>query len=209
MTASEFSYWSEAKFPMAAHHLQRQSAWHSKEQDMPRRCRGFNLIEFIIAIMLVTGLSMVATPIFTKFLRQDRVAALSNRLLTELNRARSEAIVRGALVTFCGIDRNRQCNGSKNWSSGLMSFVDADNDRRLDPGETVVGLLGQNDLNDFRLISNSGRPTITFRPDGATAGTNATLQMCDPDQRSLQRIIVNLSGRSRVAPSKPADLCAD
>lgn len=176
---------------------------------MMTKAHGFSLIESIICVMIMSILTMAAFPSMAQLLQSSSIAGTSNRLLAELNRARYEAVMRHAQITLCATADAHSCVSGKNWSTGLMSYVDNDRDHQRDPNEPILGIVQKQDLNGLLLQTSDGRPTISFRADGGTAGTNVTLRLCATDLHNVRRIIINLAGRSRVDTGSASYNCAD
>jgi type IV fimbrial biogenesis protein FimT len=65
-----------------------------------RTCRGFNIIELMIAIAIMSILVMLGLPSMTEYLRNSSVRAAAETILNGTQLARSEAIRRNAPVEF-------------------------------------------------------------------------------------------------------------
>lgn len=63
-----------------------------------RLCRGFTMIELVIAVAIAAILLTLAAPSFRGFLGKKRVEGVATELSTDLQYARSEAIARNATV---------------------------------------------------------------------------------------------------------------
>ncbi|HET8943092.1 MAG TPA: GspH/FimT family pseudopilin [Rudaea sp.] len=74
--------------------------------------QGFTLIELMITIMIAAILVTLALPSFKEITLRNNVTSTTNRLIHDLNLARSEATSRGTLVAVVSK------SGSNNWSSG-------------------------------------------------------------------------------------------
>jgi type IV fimbrial biogenesis protein FimT len=61
-------------------------------------CRGFTLLELMVAIAVLAILATVGVPSFNELIQNNRVTTQTNELVSALNFARTEAIKRGRNV---------------------------------------------------------------------------------------------------------------
>jgi prepilin-type N-terminal cleavage/methylation domain-containing protein len=112
---------------------------------------GFTLIELMFTVVVLAVLLAIGIPNFRDFLRNSRMAAQANDLLSGVNLTRSEAVKRRAPVTLCPGTAAAGCDVDGDFADGWIVFVDpngdgsvdvdedADADGELDPGEDVDG----------------------------------------------------------------------
>lgn len=94
--------------------------------------RGFTLLELMVAITVLGILLGLGVPAFNDIIRNNRVAAETNQLMTALAYARSEANRRGMPVSICASNvAQTACAGASTWTNGYLVFSDRDGD----PGE--------------------------------------------------------------------------
>jgi prepilin-type N-terminal cleavage/methylation domain-containing protein len=98
---------------------------------MKHKQGGFTLIELMFTVLVLAVLLAVGIP---NFLRNSRMAAQANDLLSALNLTRSEAVKRRAQVSLCvTID----CE-SGDFDDGWFVFVDENQSGAFDAGEDVL-----------------------------------------------------------------------
>jgi type IV fimbrial biogenesis protein FimT len=92
---------------------------------------GFTLIEIMVALVLAAILLGIATPSFSEFVRNARIASAANGVLAAMHAARTEAIKRRAPVTVCASGNptsdSPTCDADGDFSGWLL-FVDDDGD---------------------------------------------------------------------------------
>lgn len=88
-----------------------------------RPCRGFSLVELMVAIAILGLLLAMTAPMFGDIVRNNRSQAAANELVSALNAARAEAIKRGQRVSLCPSANGTSCSGSV-WQNGWIVFVD-------------------------------------------------------------------------------------
>lgn len=94
------------------------------------RCRGFTLIEIMVALAVLAILLAVGLPAFGGLIDSQRMDSNANSLLRSINQTRTEATRRNRHVTMAPL--------SGDWSNGWTIFIDANNNGELDAGETVL-----------------------------------------------------------------------
>jgi len=92
--------------------------------DMPRRSRGFSLLELMITITVMAILLAIAVPSFRDVIHRNQVSSASNAILASVSYARSEAITRGQLVSMCPGDKTSGCtSGGKVYDQGWIVYT--------------------------------------------------------------------------------------
>jgi len=97
---------------------------------------GFSLIELMFVIAIAGVLLAIGMPNFRDFIRNSRIAAESNDLLTGINVARSEAVKRRTPVTMCSGAAPTCVAGD--FSDGWFVFVDTNGDAANDGTEVIL-----------------------------------------------------------------------
>jgi len=165
---------------------------------MRPRERGFNLIEIMVTLLVVSVVVTLGAPSLADFINEMRLSATTNDLLSFFNYARSEAAKRGSRVTVCLSSDLSTCDTTGvDWAQGAVAFVDADGNNQVNGGETVVRVL--NPTNGVTIFAKSGAgfpsPDYRFyyRPSGA-ASAQGTLEVCRSG-RKIREISINAVGR--------------
>lgn len=88
---------------------------------------GFTLIELMITLVIAGLLLGMAVPSFTATIRNNRLTAEANNLVTAFNIARSEAVKRRGTITICPSTDQTSCNGDS-WDQGWIVLDDNTNE---------------------------------------------------------------------------------
>jgi type IV fimbrial biogenesis protein FimT len=105
---------------------------------MKRAQYGFTLLDLITTLTVLGILVAVGVPSFSSAIRNNRIAAGTNELVTALTFARSEAMKRGDTVTACPSTDGDACAASDDWSTGWFVFVDLNADGARDEVEPIL-----------------------------------------------------------------------
>ncbi len=173
---------------------------------------GFSLIEVMAAISISAILLAVAVPSFENQIRNARVTAAANNLVSAILFARNRSIGNNidGPVELCPIQNaaSTTCNGSqKDWSHGWLVG------QRLLPTETngIILRRGEDVSNSVAIETDS--PFLRFRKNGTllTSWTEHSIILCrkdqvndkgqcpfDTDHPSSLRIVINALGRPRL-----------
>jgi type IV fimbrial biogenesis protein FimT len=144
-------------------------------------CQGFTLIELIVVVAVAAIVLTTSAPSFRDIIRNNRLAAQSNQMVTALNLARSEAIKRGVRVTLCKTanpkDSAPTCTTSGDWRQGWIAFVD-----NTQTTGNVAGVIDGADqrLRMFDPLSNGAtligdanfQSWIAYRSNGVSIGAS-------------------------------------
>lgn len=169
------------------------------------RQRGFTLIELIITVAIAAILLAIGVPSFQEMMRNNRVAAHTNDLLSSLNLVRSEAIKRGVRVSLCKSSDGLSCATTGDWTQGWIVFVDTDNDATVDAGENILRVHGALTGGDTLVGSTDVSNYISYSPDGVArliagtelaAGTTMSFSLCSASH--VNAVEISRTGRSRM-----------
>jgi type IV fimbrial biogenesis protein FimT len=166
--------------------------------DQEGRSDGFTLPELLASLVILALLATLATPSFIQLRLDAERTAVVNGFLHTIYLARSEAIKRCGVVSFCKSPDGERCdNRAPDWNHGWIVFANRDRDDPpvRDPGEPVIAR-GPGWANG---TVTSNRLAYTFRPVRQTS-VNGTFVFCDRRGSTAARaIIISHTGRPRVA----------
>lgn len=84
---------------------------------------GVTLAELLIVIAIAAILAALAGPSFTDFINRTRLNSQVSQLVSDLNRARSEAIKRNAPALLCVRADDATCGNTTDWQNGWLVCV--------------------------------------------------------------------------------------
>jgi type IV fimbrial biogenesis protein FimT len=159
--------------------------------DMKANNAGFTLLEVMVAITVLALLLGIGVPGFRDFVRNSRMTAATNDIVTDFSIARSEAVKRRVPVTLCKSQNLTACDvaAAGAFRTWIMFVDDADpavaagtdGNGVVDTGEVI---LRQRTIADtITVTTNANARRVTFLPSGypnAAAGGNVTdFVLCD------------------------------
>lgn len=161
------------------------------------RIQGFTLIELMVSLSVASIILTIAVPGFQTIVQNNRMTTDLNRLVTDLNLTRIEAIKRGDDVTMC--QRNSagtECNDASAWEQGWIIFSDPNRNGVVDAGEVIIRVAQKLDAN-ITLTYRKNR--VTFTAQGFAYGFAGSFVMSDTRGAgySKKRVISN-TGRIRI-----------
>ena len=101
------------------------------------RIQGFTLVELMITVTLLSVMAMIAVPSFTEFTINNRLQAKAEELKTFLQAARTEAVVKRAVITLKAKDADK-------WITVRPSKDPNDSIRTLEINPTEAKLVATN-----------------------------------------------------------------
>ena len=158
--------------------------------------QGFTLIELTVSLAVAGVLAGIAVPAVTSAMAAARIAAASEQVYATWGRATSHALVSASDVVICPA-RQGQCSGATDWSTGWIAFADIDGNRSANSGEPLILEVPQMDRS-LAMTGTQGRTRLVVQSNGSTAGSNATLTLCDKrDSRRAIALVIANNGRIR------------
>ena len=168
---------------------------------------GFTLVELLISIVIVTTLLALGVPSIKDFMKNNRLGAQSNALVTGLQVARSEAVKRGADTVICASSNLTSCTGSADWDKGWIVFSDLNTNGTPDVGgsaplceETEDCMLRTSGALSGKHKITSTAANLRFLATGLATNGNFTLNLVadDCERNQARKIQVTLQGHTIV-----------
>ena len=158
---------------------------------------GFSLIELMIVVMIVAVIGVIGGPVMSDTVKNNRVRAEADRILTTLNLTRSEAVKRNQPVSICRSSTGTSCSG--NWVDGWIVFTNSDGDNTVDVGVDQVIRVYEGVNTGYTLGGTLGGGSLTYFSDGSYAGGAGIINICSPDANPSQgwKLMLNTVGRPR------------
>jgi type IV fimbrial biogenesis protein FimT len=158
---------------------------------------GFSLVELMIVVMIVAIIGVIGGPVMIDTVKNNRVRAQADRILTTLNLTRSEAVKRNLPVSVCRSSNGTSCTG--NWADGWIVFTNADADNTVDAGVDQVIRVYEGLNAGYTLGGTLDGNSLTYFGDGSYAGGAGTINICSPDADPNRgwALMLNTVGRPR------------
>lgn len=152
--------------------------------------RGFTLVELLMAIVVVTILTVAAVPPMQDMIRSARLSTTADQLFADIQTARREAIARNSRVLICGVSSTggASCGNTTSWNNGWLICYDDDADGTCDSssgsnpnpirthGAVITGVTLTGPATAMRFNADGtqggvGAATVTFTVTGDWSGT--------------------------------------
>ena len=175
---------------------------------MAREVGGFTLIEAVVSLSVLSVLAVIGLPTLAAFLEQQRTEAAMSSLVSQMSHARLAAVKYRHPTVLCPTVDGEQCLPGGDWSNGWMIFIHRDKPLRPIVAFDLLHVDLSPGNRHLRLYS-SGRSHLRYLPDGRSAGTNLTINICDRQGKRLGAVIVNNVGRPRTERGPAGTACLD
>jgi type IV fimbrial biogenesis protein FimT len=156
-----------------------------------KKIRGFTLVELLATLTVAAILLTVGVPSMQDLIRNNRLTAATNLIVSSLNIARSEAIKQGRNASVCVSDTQPQntCSGN-NWQLGWLTWVDINQNGNLDFPQEVLRVV-EPLANSIQITTAAPLGQASFRidPQGNVNSANTTLELCDDRTGETGRLL--------------------
>jgi len=166
---------------------------------------GFTLIELIIALAIGIITMTIAIPSFLTTIQNSHLTTETNKLVADINLARSEAIKRSADVWICGSANPSAaapvCAGSTTWTTGWLLFIDDNGDNAFAAADDTLIRIGNAQASGSSVKFISTANTLTYTAEGILSTGSATFVVAICDDRGTsegRQVQVNPTGRPRL-----------
>jgi type IV fimbrial biogenesis protein FimT len=165
---------------------------------------GWTLVELMIALAIAGILVSWAGSAATGAIQAARCFEAHAALLRSLNGAQLAAGLRERDVRICPSADGASCTGDYRWERGWVTYVDANDNNRLDPADIVLERQGAL-APGVRVITSTGRRSLEFQPSAGNGGSNATFTFCDRrGAAKAKAFALGNTGGLREVPATPA-----
>lgn len=169
--------------------------------------RGFTLFELVTVIAVLSIIVLISTPFFSTLLRENEVYRVYPTLNAILSQSRNQAYSTHQAVALCGSMDGIGCD--HNWNSGILIFLDSNQNRAFDSGEVI---LGYHSLNikygalSWRGAGGSRSKVLLFEPQrGRLNMSNGSFWYCAEQPKWHRLVILSTMGHVRKSEDKNGD----
>jgi type IV fimbrial biogenesis protein FimT len=175
---------------------------NTASMDASAHRRGVTLIELLMTVALVAVLYAIALPSMGRLLARSAITSTEDDLVVALQQARLRAISDNGSVLACPSDDGLHCHATRHWERGWLVAEDRNHDGQPDRPPSLRG----HPHPGIHILGSPGHWRIHFHADGAAAGSNLTLTLCDPAHATAGGDSIVVSNAGRIRHGKPSSI---
>lgn len=176
---------------------------------MKNKASGFTLVELMITLAVSGVMLSIAVPSFQNIVLNSRITTETNRIISDIQLARSEAMKRSVRVILCRTGNPNaavpSCGGTTNtWTSGWLVFASGDANTTFEPATDTLLKVSQAVQGvglDIKTNANANN-NLQINADATTneGGNTARFVLCDSRGYQHGKLIeIPAVGRPRLA----------
>ena len=193
---------------------------------MKNRQSGLTIIE-MIATMAVAAILLVMSQFGLSAVASTKTIAEANRMIMDINYARSEAIKWGEVAGFCIADSIDFCDGNspsdcrckagaaaKTYHDGWLIFIDLDRDGRYDSATEELLRVGWPPSTGVEMLSNNAiqmgfslNATGEFLDGTAEGKVHVCFDGESTPDAPGRIVVLHVSGRTEIKELAPGETC--
>lgn len=173
---------------------------------MNYRHTGLTLLELLIALGIITTLLGLSLPSMQTAFKQYHGEHVLHSISSAINAGRTAAVARNIPVSVCPSNDGWRCSGT--WNDGLIVFTDPDGQRDpTDSGEILQQIRWPELSGHIRWRAFGNRQYLEINTLGNILHQNGNFTWCphDGDRRQAHQLVVNITGRMRLARDSNGD----
>lgn len=165
---------------------------------------GFCLLELVVALAILTVITVLATANLGPYLSKQNVIADTHSIMRIVAKCRESSLYSGERRSVCGLNSLGECSGEN--IVAMLLFSDKNKNRKFDSGEISHLSFQLSGKNKVFLKASANSRSLTFNSNGY-ARQYGSFYICPADAEAtyFQRISVNRPGRAYIAVDKNND----
>jgi len=185
------------------------------------RTTGFTVVELMVVIAIIAIVIAFGIPSYTSVITQNRMAGEINDLTTDIELARSAAVKQGLTVTICPSSdptatpgaNAPSCNGSSEWNTGWIVFMDVTGNQTFSTSTGDVLLRTHGPFTGSDTLESSATSqalsAITFNRMGGTGSFGSVASDTNQGTLTLHDATNNVNWRRCVFLSEAGAITVD
>lgn len=156
---------------------------------------GFSLIELIVTITLISILLILAFPVYSHLILDIRLFNLTDRVLSALHYAQSEAIRHQSVITVCKSKDGKNCSGS--WKDGWIILIIKNSTSSTNRILRVFPALSHREIVEWHGFHSDNY--LKVFPDGSIQNGHFILCVSTSSKKIMTRFVkISPTGRIRI-----------
>ena len=171
----------------------------------PNQQSAFSLIETLIILIISSILLSIAMPSLSSSIQRTQQMTHTNQMIGALNYAREKAITSKRMVSLCA--GNTSCDNTTRWEQQIIIFINTNQDGEFNQTDILLNTLYLDKTYSWYWSNFRNQKQMSYKPDGTTHSLNGTFTLCQ-HHLPTRVIVLNTSGRARIAAPSNANACA-